>query len=67
MYSDVAQREYLIFFLSKYSVGKSRLTVVHMENSALFNNNTRINSVFHVLTNLKPTFVHPVLGLNMCH
>ena len=34
-------------------------TVVCMENNTIINN-PRINGVFHVLNNCKPTFAHPV-------
>ena len=36
-------------------------TVVHMENNRMYiSKNTRINSVFHVLTTVTPRLLHPV-------
>ena len=45
----------------KYStgVGKSRFTVVHMENNILIHNNIRITSLLHT-HNCELTFAHPV-------
>ena len=43
-----------------YGWGKSRFTVVHMENNTVINTNTRINSVFHILSTFAPPciFIH---------
>ena len=38
--------------------GKTKLTVVHMENNTIINNNTNINSVSHTTVNL--LLPHPV-------
>ena len=45
-------------FNSHAGWGKSRFTVVHMENNTIINNNTRINSVLRT-HNYKPTFSLP--------
>ena len=47
--------------------GKSRLTVVHGENNIIINNNTRINSVFHVLTTVNLHSPHPVSYKCICN
>ena len=41
-------------------LGRSRFTIVHMENNTIINNNTKINTVFHVLTTVNLLLPHPL-------